>query len=126
MSIPHLEIKQTKNMIVIDVTCNSVPRGPWSILKHAITEGMEGSFIHLVDFVDIFFADMAVEMDNKGFDGIWNEIWIVSVGFGGRWWCVSMVVIVVVTGRHCCRKLRKWWREEVRVCVVFTLKIVEK
>ena len=97
MPVPHLSVEEAEDMIVVDVVSDGVDGWPWGVLEEAVREGLEGGFVHLVDFVDVLLANVAVEVDDEGLHGVGNEVGVVAlrVDLGLR-----LYVVMVVRGSH--------------------------
>lgn len=99
MSVPHLSVQEAEDMIIVDVVSDSVDGGPRRVLEEAVREGLEGGLVHLVDLVDVLLANVAVEVNDEGLDGVGNEIGVVAqrVGLGLR-----LDFVMIVRGSHGC------------------------
>lgn len=48
-----------------------------------VVEFLEIVFVYLVNFVYVFFVDVVVEIDNKGFNNVGDVVGGIKIGF--RW-----------------------------------------
>lgn len=99
MAKPHLAVEEAEDVVVVDVVCDGVDGGPRCVFEETLGEGLEGGFVHLVDLVDIFFADVTVEVDHEGFNGVRDEVRVVTKVLWGLLLLI-LVAFFVVLVRH--------------------------
>ena len=83
MAKPHFLVEKAEDVVVLDVGSNHVDGGPVALLEQAVAEFLEAALVHLVDLVHVLFADVAIEIDNKGLDDIRDIGGGVEAGLGG-------------------------------------------
>lgn len=67
---PHFLVKQAEDMIVFNVRSNHVDSGPIALLEKAVAEFLKTAFVHLVNLVHIFLANVAVQVHHEGFHDV--------------------------------------------------------
>lgn len=110
MPEPHLTVKQAEDVVVVDVVRDRLDGRPGSVLEEPVGQGLERGLVHLMDLVHVLLADVAVEVDDEGLDGVGHEIRVVPevrlrlrLGLPVRVVEVAGSLVVLVGGGHCRR-----------------------
>lgn len=100
---PKFSIQKTENMVIVDIRGNGFHDGPWGLLEHALAELLEAALVHLMDFIDVLLADMAVEVDNEALHDIGNKAGVVvgllllEISGISKFWAIFVRVVVATT-----------------------------